>query len=60
MSAEYCRDCGGDPRRPENIETHKAHACPTCGGAGSVRSNDVQFTTGTGYAIVTCPDCEAP
>ena len=25
MSAEYCPHCGGDPRRPENVEPHKQH-----------------------------------
>jgi hypothetical protein len=25
MSAEYCKECEGDPRRRENVERHQAH-----------------------------------
>lgn len=25
MSADYCAECQGDPRRKENLERHKAH-----------------------------------
>ena len=58
MSAEYCPDCGGDPRRPENLEPHKQHECPTCEGAGMVASNfGLSAAPGTQPDIEPCPDC---